>query len=90
MEKTVRLNEAFYSFTQASKSLEAYYLKLGEKVQYLNNPVNWSLKEMEMDLIFRTLEETSGNKTRAAKILGVSVRTIRNKLQEYGNNFPAA
>jgi PAS domain S-box-containing protein len=35
LDKAVRLNEAFYSFTQASKSLEAYYLKLGEKVQYL-------------------------------------------------------
>lgn len=35
MDKAVRLNEAFYSFTQASKSLEAYYSKLSEKVQYL-------------------------------------------------------
>jgi two-component system response regulator FlrC len=52
-------------------------------------PVNGSLREMEMDMIFKTLEETNGNKTRAAKILGVSVRTIRNKLQEYGKNFPA-
>lgn len=41
------------------------------------------IKEMEKDLILRTLEEVEGNKTRAAKILGVSVRTIRNKLNEY-------
>jgi two-component system response regulator FlrC len=56
---------------------------------HFSNPVNGSLKEMEMDLIYRTLEETNGNKTRAARILGVSVRTIRNKLQEHGKNFPA-
>lgn len=54
-----------------------------------NNPVNGSLKDMEMDMIFRTLEETNGNKTQAARKLGVSVRTIRNKLQEHGKNFPA-
>jgi DNA-binding NtrC family response regulator len=60
-----------------------------EENEHFNNPVNGSLKEMEMDMIFRTLEETNGNKTRAARILGVSVRTIRNKLQEYGKNFPA-
>ncbi|RJQ22426.1 MAG: sigma-54-dependent Fis family transcriptional regulator [Nitrospiraceae bacterium] len=53
------------------------------------NPANGSIREMEMDLILKTLEETNGNKTRAAKLLGVSVRTIRNKLSEYGKNFPA-
>jgi two-component system response regulator FlrC len=50
---------------------------------------NGSIKVMEMDLIRKTLEETNGNKTKAAKMLGVSVRTIRNKLHEYGKNFPA-
>jgi len=35
LDKAVLLNEAFCSFTRASKSLEAYYTKLGEKVQYL-------------------------------------------------------
>lgn len=50
---------------------------------------NGSLKVMEMDLINKTLEETNGNKAKAAKMLGVSVRTIRNKLHEYGKNIPA-
>jgi len=59
LEKTVRLNEAFYSFTQASKSLEAYYLKLGEKVQYPNNPVNW---EPEGNGNGLDLQDTRGNK----------------------------
>jgi len=59
-----------------------------EGAAHFGNPLNGSLKEMEMDLIMKTLEETNGNKTRAAKILGVSVRTIRNKLQENGKNFP--
>ena len=46
------------------------------------------IKEMEKDLILRTLESTGGNKTKAARLLGVSVRTIRNKLNEYGKIFP--
>jgi DNA-binding protein Fis len=31
-----------------------------------------------------TLELTGGNRTRAAEMLGVSLRTIRNKIREYG------
>lgn len=49
---------------------------------------NGSLKEIERELILKTLEEAGGNKTKAAKILGLSVRTIRNKLNEYEKNFP--
>jgi two-component system response regulator FlrC len=49
---------------------------------------NGSIKDMEMDLRMKTLEETNGNKTKAAKMLGVSVRTIRNKLNGAGKNFP--
>jgi PAS domain S-box-containing protein len=35
MENVIKLNEAFHSFTQASKSLESHYAKLGERVDYL-------------------------------------------------------
>lgn len=43
----------------------------------------FSLKEMEKDLIFKALHRTNGNRTQAAKILGISIRTLRNKLHEY-------
>jgi DNA-binding NtrC family response regulator len=46
------------------------------------------IRELEKDMILKTLKEVNGNKTQAAKILGVSVRTIRNKLHEYANFFP--
>ena len=42
-----------------------------------------SIREMERDLIGQALSETDGNRTHAAKILGISVRTLRNKLAEY-------
>ncbi|AMK09720.1 MAG: sigma-54 dependent transcriptional regulator [Pseudodesulfovibrio sp.] len=41
------------------------------------------LHEMEKRLILKSLEETTGNRTRAAELLGISVRTLRNKLNEY-------
>jgi two-component system response regulator AtoC len=41
------------------------------------------LKEVEKKMIFHTLGKTKGNRTHAAKILGISVRTLRNKLNEY-------
>ena len=39
--------------------------------------------EMERDLILRTLGQHNGNRTHAARTLGISIRTLRNKLREY-------
>jgi two-component system response regulator FlrC len=44
-----------------------------------------SLKEMEKTLILKILEESKGNRTHAAKALGIGLRTLRNKLREYRN-----
>ncbi|MDH4223094.1 MAG: sigma-54 dependent transcriptional regulator [candidate division Zixibacteria bacterium] len=46
--------------------------------------VGCTIAEMEKALILKTLDAHAGNKTKAAEILGVSSRTLRNKLQEYG------
>jgi two-component system, NtrC family, response regulator AtoC len=45
--------------------------------------VGISMAEAEKKLIFETLKQTKGNRTRAAEILGISIRTLRNKLNEY-------
>ena len=42
-----------------------------------------TLKEMERQLLERTLEATDGNRTHTAEMLGVSLRTVRNKIREY-------
>lgn len=45
-----------------------------------------SLKEMEEEMIRQTLVDVDGNRTRAAKILGISRRTLQLKLKAYGIN----
>ena len=43
-----------------------------------------SMEEIEREAILRTLKETDGNRTRAAEILGIGLRTLQRKLKEYG------
>src|SRR6202043_1595632 len=47
--------------------------------------VGTTVGEAEKMLILKTLESTSNNKTKAAEILGISLKTLHNKLKEYGN-----
>ncbi len=42
-----------------------------------------SLKEIEKEVITKTLEQTEGNRTKAAVILGVTRKTLQNKIKEY-------
>jgi DNA-binding NtrC family response regulator len=59
-------------FDQSVETPEATGLQAGQ-----------SVGEMERKLIMTTLEQTNGNRTHAAKLLGISLRTLRNKLREY-------
>jgi two-component system response regulator HydG len=47
-----------------------------------------TVREMEQVLIEKTLEATGGNRTQAAKMLGITRKTLQNKIKEYG--FPPA
>jgi DNA-binding NtrC family response regulator len=54
--------------------------------------VGRTVADVERDLILETLKHCLGNRTHAANILGISIRTLRNKLNEYaaeGVNIPA-
>lgn len=42
-----------------------------------------TISEMEKELILKTLKDVGGNRTKASDILGITVRTLRNKLSEY-------
>jgi DNA-binding NtrC family response regulator len=43
-----------------------------------------TVSDVERELILKTLDHVSGNKSKAANILGISIRTLHNKLKEYG------
>ena len=77
------------SKTKSSKSVAGKKESTG--IDYQNSQdssglgieVGMSMKEAEKRFIFKTLHETKGNRTHAAKTLGISIRTLRNKLNEY-------
>ena len=51
----------------------------------LRLPEDVTIAEAERRLILHTLSKVNNNKTQAARILGVDVKTIRNKLRAYGS-----
>jgi DNA-binding NtrC family response regulator len=51
--------------------------------------VGTTVEEAERLLILKTLESTNNNKTRAAEVLGISLKTLHNKLKEYGQSGSA-
>ena len=46
-----------------------------------------TLSELEKNHIMQTLESLTGNKTKSAKVLGITVKTLYNKLHSYGIEF---
>ena len=52
--------------------------------------VGRTVADVERGLIMDTLQHTLGNRTHAANILGISIRTLRNKLKQYAEEEPAA
>ncbi len=57
------------------------------------SPVGKTVAEVERKLILDTMESTSWNRSTAATILGISIRTLRNKLKQYqeeGFNIPSS
>jgi DNA-binding NtrC family response regulator len=76
---------------EAIRSEPARPVRIHEAVERSVEPTAESLKirsgvtvaEMEKTLILETLRSTDNNRTEAAKLLGISIRTLRNKLHEY-------
>jgi len=75
------LPPGFGSVTPRPAVQEANAVRLG---------VGTTVEEAERLLILKTLEATNNNKTRAAEILGISLKTLHNKLKEYGSVAEAA
>lgn len=74
--------------------VDAIMLQNPQAVKEEETPaVGQTVAGMERKLIIDTLKHTMGNRTSAANILGISIRTLRNKLKQYqeeGFDFPSA
>jgi DNA-binding NtrC family response regulator len=79
--ETRHLPPGFGQVTPKPPVLEANAVRLG---------VGTTVGEAERLLIMKTLESTNNNKTRAAEILGISLKTLHNKLKEYNQGVNGA
>ncbi len=58
----------------------------GDLIQYLfETEENLTIYEAEKKLIMKTLEKYGNNKSKTASVLGITAKTLRNKLNEYGD-----
>jgi DNA-binding NtrC family response regulator len=78
-EAVIMTGSAIETPTSAAASAEAVR----------SNMVGRTVEAVERDLILDTLSHCYGNRTHAANILGISIRTLRNKLKQYSEEgFP--
>ncbi len=75
----------------SGSTIEDYHLR-NEDLKFVTNNVEsmdigsdeiLPLKEMEKRLILSTLKKMNWNRTKTAEALGISIRTLRDKLKEY-------
>lgn len=76
-------DDAFYGHEAQGGGSTAFADEGGGGDEDIRLPVGTTVRKMEEILIHRTLNEVNGNRTRAAELLGISIRTLRNKLNEY-------
>jgi DNA-binding NtrC family response regulator len=69
-----------YAFAVSEPEFPVSSLAPNEIVPLL---IGSTLDEVERELILQTLARCNGNRTRAARVLGMSVRTLRNKIRLY-------
>ncbi len=87
MERAVLMSQGnILDFSDLCPDSAALASREAEESPTLDFP-SLSLREMEEKMIMRALEKTNGNRTHAAKMLGISIRTLRNKLNEYKQDF---
>lgn len=78
--------EAAYEMALKTSSqllLEPQHLNLNKMPQTFDVAVGMKLEEIERNFILQTLYFVHQNRTKAAEILGISIRTLRNKINQY-------
>jgi len=54
-----------------------------DQIEAIRRLVGRTISDVECELIIETLADQRGSRTNAARILGISLRTLRNKIHEY-------
>ena len=67
-----------------ASAVPAYVREPDERVDPLKSLSGLKLNDVERVLVVNTLKDVAGNRERAARLLGVSTRTLYRKIQEYG------
>ena len=76
--QTIQPNHLFFDEDQNEETAKT--------ADHTDKTFQGTIHEMEKELILSTLDELKGNKTQAAQRLGISIRTLRNKLAEYNKD----
>jgi DNA-binding NtrC family response regulator len=85
MKRLVTLNDSNeIGLEQLKTELHPIHSVTHSPMTQSSTPVVHSLRDIERQLLERTLETTGGNRTHTAELLGLSLRTVRNKIREYG------
>lgn len=80
------LADASWLFDELQPRPQKDGLGVGDDAASVSGLSGLPLAEVERHAILETLEHTSGNQTKAAKILGISDRTLRGKIRQYRQN----
>jgi len=86
MTKSGRFAAAVDSASEGSSRRPSEVERYLEDQNTVRVEVGTTVDEAERQLILKTLMSTHNNKTKAAEILGISSKTLQNKLKEYSNN----
>jgi two-component system response regulator FlrC len=67
----------------SSRSRKIHVEFSADQIEAVRQIVGHTIAEVECELIIETLANQRGSRTEAAKLLGISIRTLRNKIHEY-------
>jgi DNA-binding NtrC family response regulator len=69
--------------SRSRKIRQSFFEFSTEQIEAVRRLVGRRIAEVECELIIETLADQRGSPTNAAKLLGISIRTLRNKIHEY-------
>jgi DNA-binding NtrC family response regulator len=84
LENFIRRAQALSKSNILGAELLTYLEPTAESPRATTLEAGASLRDVERRLLERTLDAVGGNRTRAAELMGVSLRTVRNKIRNYG------